>query len=189
VTVKEAAWQVMAAAYLKASDQGRLPANARQIMYAARPWIIELTGKAKPWASAATFTQHLLPDFIAAHPRLTVDWDVVFDARGHFQEPHTGRLFGIGTLEVRRELASWERELVFGGMEGLLRHDIATTGPYHRYTHALFIEKEGFNPLLEAAHMQQRFDVALMSTKGMTVTAARADRSALPGGGDDSRGP
>ena len=53
VTVKEAAWQVMAAAYLKASDQGRLPANARQIMYAARPWIIELTGKAKPWASSA----------------------------------------------------------------------------------------------------------------------------------------
>jgi DNA topoisomerase VI subunit B len=46
VTVKEAAWQVMEAAYLKASDQGRLPANARQIMYAARPWIIELTGKA-----------------------------------------------------------------------------------------------------------------------------------------------
>jgi hypothetical protein len=64
-------------------------------------------------------------------------------------------------------------------MEGLLRHDIETTGPYHRYTHALFIEKEGFNPLLEAAHMQQRFDVALMSTKGMTVTAARALIEAL----------
>ena len=36
MSVKESAWQVMEAAYLKASSQGRLPANARQIMYAAR---------------------------------------------------------------------------------------------------------------------------------------------------------
>jgi DNA polymerase I-like protein with 3'-5' exonuclease and polymerase domains len=32
VTVKEAAWQVMEATYLKARDQGRLPANARQML-------------------------------------------------------------------------------------------------------------------------------------------------------------
>jgi hypothetical protein len=38
----------------------------------------------------------------------------------------------------------------------------------------LFIEKEGFSELLKAAKIAERFDVALMSTKGMSVVAARA---------------
>jgi DNA topoisomerase VI subunit B len=39
-----AAAHVMVAAYLEASAQGTLPANARQIMYAARPKVLALTG-------------------------------------------------------------------------------------------------------------------------------------------------
>jgi hypothetical protein len=35
------------------------------------------------------------------------------------------------------------------------------------------IEKEGFDPLIEAAEMRERFDIAVMSTKGMSTTAAR----------------
>ena len=37
----------------------------------------------------------------------------------------------------------------------------------------LFIEKEGFEPLLRAARIAERFDCGLMSTKGMSVIAAR----------------
>ena len=37
----------------------------------------------------------------------------------------------------------------------------------------LFVEKEGFDPLLKAAGIAERFDVAIMSTKGMSTTAAR----------------
>lgn len=44
VTIKKAAWSVMKRAYLLASDNGRLPANMRQIMYAARPLVLKLTG-------------------------------------------------------------------------------------------------------------------------------------------------
>jgi len=47
MSVKDAAYAVMKDAYLKASDNGTLPAKARQIMYAARGDIIRLTGKAK----------------------------------------------------------------------------------------------------------------------------------------------
>jgi hypothetical protein len=36
MSIKDAAWQVMADAYRTASGGGRLPANARQVMYAAR---------------------------------------------------------------------------------------------------------------------------------------------------------
>lgn len=42
VKIRDAAFQVMEQAYLKASDNNSLPANARQIMYAARPLIMEI---------------------------------------------------------------------------------------------------------------------------------------------------
>ena len=48
-----------------------------------------------------------------------------------------------------------------------------TRGPAHRYRFALFIEKEGFNALLEASNIANRHDIAIMSTKGMSNTAAR----------------
>jgi hypothetical protein len=48
-----------------------------------------------------------------------------------------------------------------------------TRGPLNRYQTIIFIEKEGFMPLLEAAQIAERFDVGIMSTKGMSVTAAR----------------
>jgi hypothetical protein len=35
------------------------------------------------------------------------------------------------------------------------------------------LEKEGFLPLLQAVHLAERFDLAIMSTKGMSSTAAR----------------
>jgi DNA topoisomerase VI subunit A len=37
----------------------------------------------------------------------------------------------------------------------------------------LFIEKEGFSALLAQAQIAERFDVAIMSTKGMSNVAAR----------------
>jgi hypothetical protein len=173
LSTKEAAWQVMEAAYLKASNGGRHPANARQIMYAARPDVIRLTGKVTPWKHSSYFTQRLLPDFVAEHPEVTAAWDVVFDARGHFREPHTGTVIGLGTLEVRDYMDSW-RQTLTPCLDALqLPHTITTQGPYHRYRFALFVEKEGFDPLLRQAALESRYDVALMSSKGMTVTALR----------------
>ncbi len=54
-----------------------------------------------------------------------------------------------------------------------LQHSCPTVGPCHRYKYALFIEKEGFYELLERAQIANRYDAAIMSTKGMSVTAAR----------------
>src|SRR5205814_6260951 len=101
VSIKDAAYAVMEAAYLKASSNRRLPANARQVMYAARPYI--LAHASKPWGPSTDqyFTQTLLPDFMEAYPGLTANWDVVFDDRGHFLEPHTDERIGLGTIAVR----------------------------------------------------------------------------------------
>ena len=53
------------AAYMKASANGRFFANARQIMYAARPLVLEITG-GKCWSDDSYFTQQLLPVVPAA---------------------------------------------------------------------------------------------------------------------------
>jgi hypothetical protein len=134
-------------------------------MYAARPAIQERTGRK---LDDQYFTQTLLPDYIEEHG---VEWDVVFDDRGHFREPHTGYQIGLGTLKVRKyqtdigaitfEEAKFEQGRVF------------TRGPAGCFGAVLFIEKEGFMSLFEAVNLAERFDIALMSTKGLSVTAAR----------------
>ncbi len=173
ISIKDAAWEVMEQAYLAASDNGgrlpRLPANARQVMYAARPTILALTGADK--LGDSYFTQTLLPDYIAANPEQCADWDVVFDARGHFVEPHTERSIPIGTLAVRQYLGDRPKSgpTVTLGVADLY----PTSGPQNRYRNILFVEKEGFDSLLEQAGIAERYDLAIMSTKGMSVTAAR----------------
>jgi hypothetical protein len=169
ISFKEAAAQVMEQAYLQASGNGSLPANARQIMYAARKHIQEATGK--PMRDDY-FTQTLLPDFIFEHPELTARWDVIYDARGHFNEPHKGERFGIGTLEVRDYLAKLhDPELVDAEFS---QAEVKTCGPSGNFGAVLFVEKEGFDQLLRAAQIAEKFDLAIMSTKGMSVIAARA---------------
>lgn len=168
VTIREAAFSVMEAAYQKASDGGRLPARPRQIMYAARPEIPGLTGKAA--LDDRYFTQALLPDYINEH-REAKDWDIIWDARGHFTEPHTGRQVALGTEEVLRYLGKRARRDELVSIDrGVL---YPTHGPEHRFDSALFVEKEGFDPLFEAERLRERFDLAIMSTKGMSVTAVR----------------
>jgi hypothetical protein len=169
MSIKDAAWQVMADAYRAASGGGRLPANARQIMYAARKRILELTSRAK--LDDRYFTQTLLPDYVEQHPRATSNWDVVFDVRGNFVEPHTGRNVSLGTVEVRQYLGERPTPNAQAALDsGSLS---PTTGPENRYSTVLFIEKEGFNALLAQARIAERFDIAIMSTKGMSTTAAR----------------
>jgi DNA topoisomerase VI subunit B len=177
--IKEACIQVMEEAYREASGNGARPAEARQIMYAARRLIIQrkLTdpekGKDGFFKCSSSFTQRVLPDFMEDNPELTKGWDVAFDDRGHFAEPHTGLRIGIGTLAVRSYMRKWFHD-VDDSLEGVsLRSKIDTCGPANRYQFALFVEKEGFDALLASARIQERYDIAIFSTKGMSVTACR----------------
>ena len=168
-TIREAAWVAMKNAYMKASDNGRLPTRPRQIMYAARPEILELTGK--DTLDDRYFTQDLLPDYVAMNPEECRDWDIVWDARGHFTEPHTGHGIALGTLEVREYLGLRAKDPEVVTVDpGIL---FPTHGPEHRFNTVLFIEKEGFGPLFAAEQLAEKYDIAIMSTKGMSVTAAR----------------
>ena len=165
ITVKAAAAEVMEKAYLAASANGTLPANARQVMYAARAYIQEQTGEQ---LDDQYFTQQLLPDYMNEHD---VDWDVVFDDRGHFKEPHTKRRFGLGGIAVRKYLAGVGRP--FLSEAEFSPAGVSTHGPDGCYGAVMFCEKEGFDSLFEAVNLAEKHDIAPMSTKGMSVTAAR----------------
>jgi len=163
---KSAAFEVMERAYMAASANGTLPASARQVMYQARPFIQEKMGGQQ--LNDQYFCQQLLPDYMAEYK---VAWDVTYDDRGHFIEPHTGHSIGLGTIGVRDYLASIDAPEL--AEPSLAPGGVATRGPSGCFGAVLFIEKEGFLPLLEAVHLAERYDLAIMSTKGMSSTAAR----------------
>ena len=165
ITVKEVAYRCMSDAYMKASADGALPASARQIMYQARPTIQAETGEQ---LNDSYFTQTLLPNYIN---EFGVNWNVVFDDRGHFHEPHTDKSIGLGTLAVQNYLADMHEP----EMSGLTIEPpkMITSGSEARYGAVLFVEKEGFMPLFESVKLAERYDIAIMSTKGQSVTASR----------------
>ena len=101
ISIKEVCWNYMSQAYLRASGGGVYPATARQVMYAIRQQVQEVTGQR---LDDQYFTQTLLPDYMA---ETGADWDVVYDDRGHFQESHEdSTVIGLGTLSVRRYLST-----------------------------------------------------------------------------------
>jgi hypothetical protein len=117
------------------------------------------------------FTQTLLPDYMEEN---AVDWDVTYDARGHYSEPHDQKSFGIGTIEVRNYLVGFRDPTVVEA--GFSEAKVKTSGPSGNFGAVLFIEKEGFDALLRRALIAEKFDLAIVSTKGMSVVAARALR-------------
>ena len=102
VSIREAAFAIMEEAYLKVSANGRLPAHARQVMYAARGYIQRHADRELGRKFDQYFTQQLLPEYIEMNG---VSWNVVYDARGNFTEPHTKAKVPLGTLQVRRYLS------------------------------------------------------------------------------------
>jgi hypothetical protein len=165
-TQKEAAWQIMGEAYMAASNNNTLPAMARQIFYQARPKIMQLTNDKE--LAYGYFSQVLLPDYIEEH---SVSWNVVYDARGHFLEPHTNHRIGCGTIEVGNYLLAVKGPEV--NPAAFSDAVVETVGPSGCIAGVLFCEKEGFNPLFRAVNLADRYDLMIISTKGVSVTAAR----------------
>jgi hypothetical protein len=165
-TQKEAAWQILEEAYMAASGNGTLPALARQIFYQARPKIMAMTEDKE--LAYGYFSQTLLPDYIEERG---VDWNVVYDARGHFVEPHTNRRIGCGTIEVGNYLHAMQEPDIVPAEFADASIDII--GPSGNLSAVLFCEKEGFNPLFKAVNLANRYDLMIISTKGVSVTAAR----------------
>jgi hypothetical protein len=174
-TQKEAAWQILEEAYMAVSNGGRLPALARQIYYQARPKIMAVTDNKH--LAYGYFSQALLPDYIEEKG---VTWNVVYDARGHFAEPHTNISIGCGTIGVSNYIRAMRSpEIVEADLKA---GHVRTIGPRGNVAAVLFCEKEGFNPLFKAVNLANRYDLMIISTKGVSVTAARLLIETICGG-------
>jgi hypothetical protein len=151
---KQVAFSVMEQAYMQASNNNSLPASARQIFYQIRPLIL---GQCSDEWSYKSFSDWL-PEFIKQFPEITRRWNVTYDPRGKFYEPHTSRMVELGTKGVRDYIND-------------LRAGIG--GHCNQFRFALFIEKEGFSELFDAVNLGKRYDIAIFSTKGYSTTACR----------------
>ena len=166
VSFKDAADEIMEEAYLKASADDTLPANARQIMYAARGHIQERTGKQ---LNDTYFTQTLLPDYISgAQP----GWSdkVHYDNRGHFREPHTGREIGLGTAAVRSYLGRTAKAKIETAFE-TERPDLRPRLSVRRL--CCSSKRRASTPSSTRSRWRSVTTSRFMSTKGISVTAAR----------------
>jgi hypothetical protein len=174
-TQKEVVFDNLEDAYMKASAGGRLPANCRQIYYAIRSRVQE-EADTKELFNYSYF-QTLLAQYVNEHDP---PWNIAYDDRGHFIEPHTRRVIGLGTLNVREYISRIHKakaEPVDIDPAGY-----ATYGPDGCYQAVMFIEKEGFMPLFEEVNLAERYDIGIMSTKGLSVTAGRSLIDEICGG-------
>src|SRR5260370_35771619 len=73
------------------------------------------------------------------------------DPRGELYEPHTGNTVRLGT----REVAAYQL-------------------PDYVFDKILYVEKEGFAPIFEAARLAERYDPAISGGKGQPVEAVPA---------------
>jgi len=166
-TLKDVVNDHIEAAYLAVSSNNKLPAHARQIMYDVRR---RIQGHTDETLDDKYFTQNLLPAFVLNNQETASGWNVVFDARGHHTEPHTKVEVALGTLAVRKHL------LGSAGTDDAAYNPAdlyPTHGPQHRYGAILFLEKEGFMPLIQEVKLAERFDIGIMSTKGLSNIASR----------------
>jgi hypothetical protein len=79
---------ILERAFMHVGDNGRLYANARQLMYACRDEIQQRSGKK---LDDNYFTQTLLPGYLQKFRPPWAD-KVAYDDRGHLREPHTPKM-------------------------------------------------------------------------------------------------
>jgi DNA topoisomerase VI subunit A len=165
VCVNEIVYEHMEEAYNKASSNGKYWANARQIFYAIRPSVLAEATKDE---FDSKYFMVLLKNYLEEREP---NWRVVWDARGHFTEPHTGKTIGCGGIDVMEYMKGWRSGIEIESID-VLDQVVGTKGPANRYGAVLFIEKEGFDQILEEAKIAERYDMAIISTKGNPVKAA-----------------
>src|SRR5262249_25552869 len=96
--------------------------------------------------------------------------------RGTLTIPNTGHDLRIpcGTVAIQEHLDKAREECdPFEDVDVKLDVEWPSLAEGQRYQGVLYIEKEGFEPQLREARIADRFDIAILSCKGQSVTAAR----------------
>ncbi len=140
---KDTIFLYLAGAVDKASENGRHRFSQRQLYYVMRPVIQDQCGVELNYNHFCAVLTDYEND-CGPIPRM------YRDARGSLYHPHTRETIPLGTLEVER----YER-------------------PFYLINKVLYIEKEGFFPLLIDEQWPERHDCALLTSKGQATRAVK----------------
>lgn len=143
-SVKSAIVESLPAAIEKASGAGQHRYSQRQLFYAVRPSLIEEFEKEPDYGYFCQVITDLEAERGGDLP------GIYRDARGILYHPHTGDEISLGTRSVE-----------------------TYTRPEWTFKHVLYCEKEGLFPVLRDARFPERFDCALLTSKGFASRAAR----------------
>jgi 5S rRNA maturation endonuclease (ribonuclease M5) len=153
--LKYLVFQVLPEALDKATGGGQYPVSARSLFYQVRPLLQAYTTRELDYSY---FSQTLLTEYRDLGRTLL---GLYYDPRGLLYEPHepplaqavpyTGRTVPLGTQAV----------------EG---YDV----PAWLYDKILYIEKKGIMPVLAAARLGDRYDMAVVAGEGYASEATRS---------------
>jgi DNA topoisomerase VI subunit B len=145
VTKEQAVYKVLLEAYMFATGNESLPTYARDLYYAVRNRV-ERFGYDADELTYNYFCQ-ILPDFRREVEELP---KVEYEPRGRLYEPHGDKEVPIGTRAVA--------EYSF---------------PDYVYNRILYIEKNGRVQILQAAGLDNKYDMALVGGQGFATEAIR----------------
>lgn len=171
VNFTDIADDILPGAYDHASGGGKYTVSQRQLYYACREAFKNEAGRE---LEAKYFSNTLLRQYLNRHPDETASWKVTADPRGTLTIPNSKSTVRIpcGTIAIDKHLRS-ASQTIDKGIEACLPIEWPSVRHGQRYQAVLYIEKEGFEPLLEEARIAERFDLAILSCKGQSVVAAR----------------
>jgi DNA topoisomerase VI subunit B len=163
--------ELLPAGYLHASGDGKYTVSKRTFYYAVREEFKKRTNKYLEWMN---FCKKLLPKYMNTHPE-TESWKVTADPRGTLHLPNATTPVSIpcGTLAIDDYLAECGKYIDPLAVNHSLPVQWPSLRAGVRYKAVLYVEKEGFQPMLEDARISERFEMAVLSCKGQSVVAAR----------------
>jgi hypothetical protein len=135
---------VLPEAIRKATGDGKYPVSAHTLFYSVRPLIQRYTSRE---LRSDYFEQALLPAYQRHKGAIP---GLYYEPRGTLYEPHTSKEVPLGTREVE-----------------------AYRFPVWLYDKILFIEKMGLWPVLKAAKLAERYDMAIVAGEGYATEACR----------------
>jgi hypothetical protein len=154
VNFTDVADDILPDAYEPASGNGRYSLKTRQFYYAAREEFRKITRRE---IGAQYFSNTLLVQYTNQNPSKTAHWKITSDPRGTLIVPNAGHEVKVpcGTLELKRHREKANKDInPYGFNESLekINAEWPSLVENQRYQGVLYIEKEGFTPLLEEAN-------------------------------------
>lgn len=168
VNFSDIADEILPEAYQHASGGGMYTVSKRQLYYASRERFNELTDRELDYSY---FAQTIVVQYLNRRPDL--NWKITADPRGTFTIPNAAHEIRIPVGTIQIDVYLDERAEVDDLSFDHYSNKWQSQAEQQRYAAVMYIEKEGFEPLLKEARIAERFDLAILSCKGQSVVAAR----------------